>query len=105
MPSDDKAPILHVVPTEVAETGQYVHLTADALIAGLRALDGDVSRLLESWRGGSADRYREGWSEIKRGASALLDSLTPMAELLGASAEQFISQEEASSDSIGVLNV
>lgn len=100
-----EGPILQVVPAEVVDAGQYVQQTADALIGGLRVLDGEVSRLLDGWKGSSADAYRVGWTETRQGALTVLESLAAMAEVLGVSADRFTGQELANTDAIGLLDI
>ncbi|WP_433663193.1 WXG100 family type VII secretion target [Nocardia sp. CA-128927] len=76
-------PTFEVVPTEVSDAGRFVQLTAEELVAGVRSLDADISRLLETWTGTSASVYRTGWNETREGAQTVLDSLATLAELLG----------------------
>ncbi|NKX90516.1 WXG100 family type VII secretion target [Nocardia coubleae] len=72
-----------LVQAEVSDAGTYVQLTAAELIAGVRSLDADISRLLEGWKGSSAAAYRAGWDETREGAQKVLDSLETLAKLLG----------------------
>ncbi|MFC8044297.1 WXG100 family type VII secretion target [Nocardia sp. NPDC057353] len=103
--SEAEDAVLRVVPAEVVDAGQYVQQTADALIGGLRTLDGEVSRLLDGWKGSSADSYRAGWTETRQGALTVLESLAAMAELLGVSADRFTQQEQTNTDAIGKLEI
>ncbi|WP_067840156.1 WXG100 family type VII secretion target [Nocardia lijiangensis] len=72
-----------VVPAEVTDAGRYVQLTAQELVAGVRALDTEITTLLENWTGSSATAFGAGWEETRQGAETVLDSLTALAELLG----------------------
>ncbi|MET8778083.1 WXG100 family type VII secretion target [Nocardia sp. NPDC050713] len=72
-----------VVPADVTDAGRYVQLTAEELINGVRSLDADITRLLETWSGTSASVYRAGWDEARQGAETVLESLGKLAELLG----------------------
>ncbi|WP_067655040.1 WXG100 family type VII secretion target [Nocardia harenae] len=105
MSSKADGEILRVVPAEIVDAGQFVQLTADALISGLRSLDGEIGRLLDGWTGSSADAYRAGWTETRYGALTVLESLVAMAELLGVSAENFTDQEQVNSDGIVLLDI
>ncbi|WP_446223035.1 WXG100 family type VII secretion target [Nocardia sp. IBHARD005] len=79
-----------VVPAEVTGAGRYVQLTAHELVNGLRAIDADVSRLLENWTGNSATAYRVGWDETSKGAQTVLEALATLAELLGVVADTHV---------------
>ncbi|WP_225728323.1 MULTISPECIES: WXG100 family type VII secretion target [unclassified Nocardia] len=80
-----------VVPAEVTDAGRYVQLAAQELVNGLRSIDSDVSRLLESWTGSSATAYRSGWEETRKGAETVLQALGTLAELLGVVADTHVS--------------
>lgn len=79
-----------VVPAEVTDAGRYIQLTAQELVNGLRAIDGDVNRLLENWSGNSATAYRVGWDETSMGAQTVLEALATLAELLGVVADTHV---------------
>jgi WXG100 family type VII secretion target len=76
-----------VVPAEVADAGKYVQLTAQELVTGVRALNSEITRLLENWTGNSATSFRSGWDEARQGAETVLESLGTLAELLGVVAD------------------
>ncbi|WP_167837800.1 WXG100 family type VII secretion target [Nocardia altamirensis] len=76
-----------VVPAEVSDAGRFVLLTAESLTNGLQSLSADVTALLESWKGTSADAYGAGWAETKHGANTVLEALSAMAELLGVTSQ------------------
>ncbi|MET7770012.1 WXG100 family type VII secretion target [Nocardia sp. NPDC005366] len=76
-----------VVPSEVADAGRYLQLTAQELIDGVRTLDIEIGALLEGWTGVSATAYRAGWEETRQGAQTVLDALTTLAELMGVTAD------------------
>ncbi|MBF6193218.1 WXG100 family type VII secretion target [Nocardia beijingensis] len=88
-----------VVPAEVADAGKYVQRVAESLVNGLRSLDSDITTLLESWKGTSADAYSAGWIETKQGADTVLDALAAMAELLGVTS-QVVTDEDSSRASV-----
>ncbi|SUE30002.1 WXG100 family type VII secretion target [Nocardia farcinica] len=71
-----------VVPSEVTDAGEYVRLTAQELVTGIRALDHEINRLLGTWSGNSATSFRSGWEETRQGAEIVLESLEMLAELL-----------------------
>ncbi len=85
--SGEEATNFAVVPAEVTDAGRFVQLTAESLVNGLQSLDADVSALLNSWKGTSADACRLGWDEIKYGADTVLNALATMAELLGVTSQ------------------
>ncbi|MFF5037457.1 WXG100 family type VII secretion target [Nocardia salmonicida] len=76
-----------VAPADVTDAGRYVQLTAQELATGLRAIDSDVNKLLQSWTGNSATSYRSGWDEARKGAETVLEALATLAELLGVVAD------------------
>ncbi|MGN2636736.1 WXG100 family type VII secretion target [Nocardia takedensis] len=76
-----------IVPSEVADAGRYLQLTAQELIDGVRTLDTEISALLQGWTGVSATAYRSGWEETRQGAQAVLDALATLAELMGVTAD------------------
>ncbi|WP_372509805.1 WXG100 family type VII secretion target [Nocardia amikacinitolerans] len=103
--SPDAATDFAVVPAEVTDAGRFVQLTAESLVSGLRSLDADVSTLLESWKGTSADAYRAGWDEIKQGADTVLDSLSTMAELLGVTSQVLEDQDKKRAQTTSSLDL
>ncbi|MFD4442650.1 WXG100 family type VII secretion target [Nocardia sp. NPDC058519] len=93
MTADDGGSELWVVPTEVSDAGKFVQTVSETLVTGLHSLDTDVERALESWQGGRADSYREGWDETKRGAMKVLASLAKMAEMLGVTSATYVATD------------
>ncbi|MGX1810193.1 WXG100 family type VII secretion target [Nocardia sp. NPDC055321] len=89
-----------VVPSEVTDAGRYLQLTAEELITGVRSLDTDVTALLTTWKGSSADHYRHGWDEVREGATEILEALAAMADLLGVSATTYTDVDEANAGSL-----
>ncbi|WP_342801627.1 WXG100 family type VII secretion target [Nocardia sp. No.11] len=81
------------MPDEVTDAGQYVQQVAESLINGLTSLDTEITALLNSWRGTSADTFSEGWTETKVGADSVLDALSIMAELLGVTTKTLEDQD------------
>ncbi|MEV0712387.1 MULTISPECIES: WXG100 family type VII secretion target [Nocardia] len=81
---------LWVVPTEVSDAGKFVQAVSETLVSGLHSVDADVDRLLESWQGGRAQSYREGWDETKQGALKVLASLATMAKTLGVTSAAYV---------------
>ncbi|MBF6370431.1 WXG100 family type VII secretion target [Nocardia puris] len=55
--SDDQ---LNVVPAEVSDSGQFVKLTAEELIAEVRSVDREIEQLMSSWTGDAANAYLQG---------------------------------------------
>ncbi len=96
---------LWVAPTDVADTGKFVQATSIALINGLRSLDSDVIRLLETWEGVSADAYRTAWSDTKRSCTTVLESLAAMAELLGVTSTRFAAADQLNARPISSLDL
>ncbi|GAA5068430.1 hypothetical protein GCM10023318_58740 [Nocardia callitridis] len=94
-----------MVPAEVTDAGKFVQMTADSLVDGLRSLDTDITTLLESWTGGSADAYRLGWDEARHGAAEVLGSLTAMAELLGVASKAVEDQDRTRAQTTSSLDL
>ncbi|MET8429716.1 MULTISPECIES: WXG100 family type VII secretion target [unclassified Nocardia] len=87
----------HVVPADVTDAGRFVQLTAEELIRGVKSLDAEVTSLLTTWKGNSADQYRHGWEEVHAGAHDVLEALKSMAELLGVSATMYTDMDQGNS--------
>lgn len=86
--SPPAAAAFEIVPDHVIDAGRYVQQTAQTLVNGVRAADGDVGGLMSSWKGVAATAYLGAWDETRTAATAVLDSLETMAELLGVVAVQ-----------------
>ncbi|MFE3545541.1 WXG100 family type VII secretion target [Nocardia sp. NPDC059177] len=84
-----------VVPAEVTDAGKYVQLVAESLVNGLRSLDSDITALLETWKGYSAEMYGTAWIETKQGADEVLEALSTMARLLGVTSQTLSDQDTA----------
>lgn len=95
--------VFEVVPAEVTDAGRFVQLTAEELINEVKSLDTDVTNLLTTWKGNSADHYRLGWEEVRGGATDVLEALQTMAELLGVSAAVYADMDQGNADSFGAL--
>lgn len=94
-----------VVPAEVSDAGLFVQMTAESLIGGLLSLDADITTLLESWKGTSAEAYRVGWDEVKQGADTVMNSLSAMAELLGVTSRTLTEQDSARAQQTSSLDL
>ncbi|WP_280458131.1 WXG100 family type VII secretion target [Nocardia carnea] len=98
-------PGLQVIPDHVLDAGRFVQLTADQLVNALHSLDTDIDAVLAVWKGHSANAYRSGWDETKRGAVEVLEALSTIAELLGVTTESFVEQDDTNSQSYPSLNL
>ncbi|MEV6427237.1 WXG100 family type VII secretion target [Nocardia sp. NPDC051463] len=96
---------LWVVPTEVSDAGKFVQAVSETLVTGLHSLDADVDRLLESWQGGRAQSYREGWDETKQGALKVLASLAKMAETLGVTSAAYVDTDSDNAQQTSSLDL
>lgn len=92
-----------VVPTDVTDAGKFVQLTAEELINEAKSLDTDVTNLLTTWKGNSANHYRHGWDEVRTGATEVLEALQTMAELLGVSATTYADVDQGNAGGFGSL--
>ncbi|HET6424382.1 WXG100 family type VII secretion target [Nocardia aurea] len=102
--SDGTAQDFAFIPDDVADAGRYVQLVAESLVNGLNSLDTDISALLGSWKGTSADAYSVGWTEAKQGAETVLEALQDMAELLGVTSQAFTHQDQLSASDTTALS-
>lgn len=96
---------LWVVPTEVSDAGKFVQTVSETLVTGLHSVDADVDRVLESWQGGRAQSYREGWDETKQGAIKVLASLAKMAEMLGVTSATYTATDTDNAQRTSSLNL
>ncbi|WP_280368356.1 WXG100 family type VII secretion target [Nocardia wallacei] len=90
---------LTVVPAEVGDAGQFVKLTAEAMVAGVRSVDREIHHLMESWTGDGAEAYLAGWQETRDGALEVLRALETMAHLLGVSSGVYTTAETVNTTS------
>ncbi|MFB7877653.1 WXG100 family type VII secretion target [Nocardia sp. NPDC056064] len=84
-----------LVPDEVSDAGRYLQQVADTLVSGLASLDTDITALLSTWSGVSADSFSAGWTETKQGADTVLEALADMAELLGVTSTTLDDQDHS----------
>ncbi|MEV0355991.1 WXG100 family type VII secretion target [Nocardia sp. NPDC050697] len=56
------------VPEDVAALGRFAYRIAIELRDGANSLDGEVSALMNSWRGAAAQSYADGWGDMHSGA-------------------------------------
>jgi WXG100 family type VII secretion target len=105
MTSGDAHPHVHVVPEEVQALGQFANSVAEQLRSGSGALDRDVMRLLETWKGSAADGYRSGWDEVHKGALGVWDALTDLAEKLGVNAAGYQATDDANAATVRAVTV
>ncbi|MGW0252661.1 WXG100 family type VII secretion target [Nocardia goodfellowii] len=100
--SDDQ---LSVVPAEVSDTGQFVKLTAEELVAGVKSIDRDIEHLMSSWTGDGANAYVQGWQETRQGALEVLQALDRLADLLGVSSRRYTATDTNNSQSWNSLDL
>ncbi|MFD7846102.1 WXG100 family type VII secretion target [Nocardia sp. NPDC059764] len=101
--SENSTEIFQVVPAEVTDAGQFMQMTAEELISGMRSLDNEVADLLKTWRGRSATDYSNGWTEVHKGAAEVLQALKDMAELLGVTGIVFADMDQGNASGFGSL--
>jgi WXG100 family type VII secretion target len=73
---------------------------AENFSESLKALDVEVSNTLDGWRGASGAAYEDIWRQWHTGADQVHQGLSAMAQLLGAAAHDFASQEQASAAAV-----
>ncbi|MEU8895755.1 WXG100 family type VII secretion target [Nocardia sp. NPDC048505] len=96
---------LNVVPAEVSDTGQFVKLTAEELVAGVNSIDRDIEGLMSSWTGDAANAYLEGWQETRTGALEVLQALHTLADLLGVSSRRYTATDTSNSQTWNSLDL
>ncbi|RBO79616.1 WXG100 family type VII secretion target [Nocardia puris] len=100
--SDDQ---LNVVPAEVSDTGQFVKLTAEELIAEVRSVDREIEQLMSSWTGDAANAYLQGWQETRSGALEVLEALGTLADLLGVSSRRYTATDTSNAQTWSSLDL
>lgn len=98
------APLVQLVHPDLLAAVAELRDVADTLDARRRRTELAVDVLLDGgWSGRAADAFLEGWEEWRAGAAQVLEALATMAELIGRSHAEQVTQDEVAADGLRSL--
>jgi WXG100 family type VII secretion target len=97
---------LAVVPEKVREVGWYVYELSEALRAALSSAARDVDGVVsDTWTGGLATEFTEGWTDVRDGGDQIITALAEMAEKLGVTAQTYQVRDENNASALGTSSL
>lgn len=87
---------LVVDPAVLRNAQRQLNDISEALIQKLRKSGNDVDHLLESWHGGAAVKWSDGWTEVRDSANDLFNILGALSDFLGRAASSYEQQDRSS---------
>ncbi|MEU0544938.1 WXG100 family type VII secretion target [Nocardia sp. NPDC005978] len=97
--------VLSVTPPELTAAATAIRSLLEGISKEYRSLDSDADNLSEGWIGYQGGLFTEGWSDIQEGLSALFDALEQMTTALDDGAEEYLKQEQVSTESIDFIRL
>ena len=80
-----------------------VRRTADRLSAARSRASGEVSRLLDGWRGAASGEFAEAWSDWLRSSASVVSSLSGLADAMSLFQTDVLEVDSSSASSLDAL--